>query len=128
MASRFFHRLRRCRVLFALALCAWLALAGMAWGQQDCCAAMGHADAAAMAQGGPPMAMSHAAMAHGGALHGHHGHAHAGCTCAHLCTAVAPLAAARWTFALAAAEAWRPAPPMAPRAAEAPPLRPPLAA
>ncbi|WP_346949833.1 hypothetical protein [Dyella sp.] len=80
-----FHRLlpslRRSRALFALALCAWLLLAGMAWAAGGCCDDMRPAPAKAMQMDG------HAGM-HG--MHDAqpqaphtHGHAAPDCTCAH---------------------------------------------
>src|SRR5579859_2426862 len=41
MTRHLFRRLRRCRALFALALCAWLALGSVVWAQADgCCPEM----------------------------------------------------------------------------------------
>ena len=52
MRRHLFPSLRRSRALFALALCAWLLLAGMAWAAGGCCDAMQAAPAKAMAMDG----------------------------------------------------------------------------
>jgi hypothetical protein len=113
MSARLFRRLRRCRALRVLALCAWMALAGIAWAQGLRCPATA-GDASAMAvqgrhhDGGVPCAP-------------------AGDCCAHA-PAILPAATLRAPMPLAlASPGWRMAPPDAPRFAHAPPLRPPSA-
>ncbi|MBD8900060.1 hypothetical protein [Rhodanobacter sp. DHG33] len=104
--------LRRCRVLFALALCAWLGLATAVFAKADCCADM---------QGMATMTHHHGAPApvHANGMH-------ADCACAHM-TATLPVFALPVGSAHFAAAAWRPRPATAPDRARAPPLRPPLA-
>lgn len=77
--------LRRSRALFALALCAWLLLASMAWATGGCCDSMQPAPAKAMAMA---LAMDGHADMHG--MHDAqpppphtHGHWAPDCTCAH---------------------------------------------
>ncbi|MDO1530050.1 hypothetical protein QMK61_14510 [Fulvimonas sp. R45] len=115
MPAVLFRRLRRCRALFALALCAWLALAGAAWAQDGCCAGMGSQAMASMVHhdGMPPA--PHADI--GG---------HVGCTCAHLAAAL-PVAVPSLPSAAPAWQAGPALPAMAPERPSAPPLRPPLA-
>lgn len=114
MTRRLFRHLRRCRALFALALCAWLALASVAWAMpiDDCCA------------GTAAMHMVRAADSHD------HGTAHPaaadGC-CTHASVAV-PAACASHVVPVAAVKhdgrAGRKA---APQPVYDPPLRPPVA-
>ena len=110
-----FRQLRRCRVLFALALCAWLALAGSAFAQSGCCTDMAGMAAATMGHhDGTPAPL------HADGLH-------ADCACAHMTAAALPeLAMPAWPmhFAAIAWPAWSGA---APELPHAPPLRPPLA-
>ena len=81
MLRRLLPSLRRSRTLFALALCAWLLLASMAWASNGCCEAMQSAPAKAMAMDGH--AGMHDMQPH--APHGHpDGHAAPDCTCAHI--------------------------------------------
>jgi len=122
MGPRLLPSLRRRRALFALALCAWLALAGAAWGQGGCCASTG-----GMAAHGAV----HAHATHGGGAARHvHDHLHAGvceaCACAH---APAVPAAALAALPGPMAKAGMPAPVAgaAPQPARPPPLRPPSA-
>ena len=78
MSRTSLRRLRRCRALFALALCAWLGLAAAALAETDCCAGM---------HGMATMAHHHDAPA---PLHADG--PHADCACAHM-TATMPSAA-----------------------------------
>ncbi|WP_049623191.1 hypothetical protein [Frateuria defendens] len=123
-----FHRLRRCRVLFALAFCAWLALAGVAWAQHGCCLG---GDGAGSAMAGAMSMVHHHGMAHAG--HGeplaspHHDHAAADdCCCAHL-PASLPLPAGVAMNTLPVAAVWHASIVAAPQPPWGPPLRPPLA-
>ena len=115
MPRPLFRQLRCCRALFALALCAWLALAGAAFAQSGCCADMAGMAAATMAHhDGSPAPL------HADSLH-------AGCACAHLTAAALPeLAMPAWPVRFAAT-AWPARPSAAPELPHAPPLRPPLA-
>ncbi|KRE89368.1 hypothetical protein ASG87_03240 [Frateuria sp. Soil773] len=116
MPSPVFHRLRRCRALFALALCAWMAMGSAAWARIDCCASM--AMQGTMAMHGD---------SHASPPHGQH-HADQGeCTCAHM---TADLPEARFMAMLAPAPhgaGWPARLQRAPQPVEAPPLRPPAA-
>lgn len=112
MSRLLLHRLRRCRVLFALALCAWLGLASTVFAKTDCCAGM---------TGMATMMHHHAAPA---PLHADG--AHADCTCAHM-TAALPLLVASSELVRFAARVWQAQPAATPELAHAPPLRPPLA-
>lgn len=106
------RHLRRCRVLFALALCAWLGLATAVFAKADCCVGM-----AGMAT------MTHH---HGASVPVHADGMHADCACAHM-TATLPAFAVSVGprhFAATTLQAW---PAAAPDLAHAPPLRPPLA-
>jgi hypothetical protein len=80
MFRRLLPSLRRSRALLALALCAWLLMAGMAWASGGCCETMQDAPAKAMATDG------HAGMhdMQPQAPHGHAGHGTPDCTCAHV--------------------------------------------
>ena len=109
------RQLRRCRLLFALALCAWLGLTGAVWTHADCCAGMdGMAAATTMTHhdGGPaPL---------------HADGVHADCTCVHATATPPELAAPAVPVRLVAA-AWQPSQAVAPNFPYIPPLRPPLA-
>ena len=110
MGRPVFRQLRRCRVLFALALCAWLGLAATAFARVDCCAGLAGL----------------AAHAHGHGMPAHADSGHADCACAHMAATLPVLAATpglapraaklRWTWSAAASDP-----------ADSPPLRPPLA-
>lgn len=99
---------RRCRVLFALALCAWLGLVGAAWAQVDCCAAP--ADSA----------LTH----HDGQVpHADHGQAACACPVVPVVPEHAVEPPAAWPGVTVVLMPVRPAPEIL----VAPPLRPPLA-
>lgn len=110
MGRTFLRQLRRCRVLFALALCAWLGLATAAFAKADCCAGM---------DGMATMAHHHDAPAHADGVH-------VDCACAHM-TAGLPVFAVPAGPVHFAATIWRASPAVAPELVHAPPLRPPLA-
>ncbi|WP_243047336.1 hypothetical protein [Dyella sp. RRB7] len=117
MSCRLFHRLRRCRALFALALCAWLTLAGVAWAQQGCCASMGDSAGMGMAHamGSPDHAPGHpASPASDGA-------------CAHVTASVPPLLAQQLPPSSPPGPHWRVYREAAPQPLYEPPLRPPVA-
>jgi hypothetical protein len=110
MTLQLLRRLRRCRALLALALCAWMAMGSAAWAKHECCASMN----------------MHAAKA----MHGDHPHSPSACddscSCAHAAVdrlieavAVAPSPAAQ--------TGWQASPQDAPQFVLAPPLRPPSA-
>lgn len=109
--DRFFlRRLRRCRVFFALALCAWLGLATTVFAQADCCAGM---------RGMATATHHHDAPAPAGSVH-------VDCACAHT-AAVMPAIGMPVGPVRFSATAWQAPHAMAPDLAHAPPLRPPLA-
>ncbi|RAO77600.1 hypothetical protein [Dyella jiangningensis] len=115
MTRHLFRHLRRCRALFALALCAWLALGSAAWAQpEDCCASM----AASMG-----MSVPHAP---------DHGAAHSitmaadGC-CAHASVSVPPSSWGPVAEAEPASQGWLSRRETAPQPVYEPPLRPPVA-
>jgi len=112
-----FHRLRRCRALFALALCAWLGLLGMAWAAPGCCAAM------------PGMTMAAGGSMHGGMPHmPHMPHAPASdCGCAHAPAVLPRMPAAAPGASPVRTVAWPVRSAHAPQPADSPPLRPPAA-
>jgi len=118
MTHHLFRHLRRCRALFALALCAWLALASVVWAQPgDCCAPM----ASSM-----DMSMAHAPAPHDhGAAHSF-GVAADGC-CAHASVSVPPSAWGPMAQAEPASQGWRSHRETAPQPVYEPPLRPPVA-
>ncbi|WP_130618539.1 hypothetical protein [Dyella amyloliquefaciens] len=118
MTRHLFRHLRRCRALFALALCAWLALASVVWAQPvDCCAPM----AASM-----DMSMPHAPAPHD------HGADHSismlpdGC-CAHATMTVPPSMSGHVMRVKPSSEAWLARREAAPQPVYEPPLRPPVA-
>jgi hypothetical protein len=118
MTRHLFRHLRHCRALFALALCAWLALASVVWAQPvHCCASM----ATTM-----DMSMAHAPGAHD------HGADHAanmlpdGC-CAHATVTVPPSAWERVVPVQPASQGWLARRETAPQPVYEPPLRPPVA-
>ena len=115
MSSHLLRRLRRCRALFALALCAWLAMGSTVWAKSHCCASMdmhGMTSMHADHQGGHPI--GHAA-----------DHGDGACTCAHAAVDRLTLTMQPQQVPLPArldAHAW---PQDAPQPVYAPPLRPP---
>ncbi|WP_266159567.1 hypothetical protein [Dyella silvatica] len=120
---------RRCRAMFALALCAWLMLVSMAWAQQGCCSTVHGQTGAAMV-----MAMDgHASMsAH--SMHGDgHDTAHAGdklqahCTCACVSATVPQVASVAPPAAIADSGDAAYFGGEAPQPTRIPPLRPPAA-
>lgn len=117
MSSRLFHRLRRCRALFALALCAWLALASVAWAQESCCASMGASTG---------MAMHHAMDSHDHAP-GHATPVAPDCSCAHVTASAPPLLAQNLPQSLPHGGHWQAYREVAPQPVYEPPLRPPVA-
>jgi hypothetical protein len=117
MARHLFHRLRRCRALFALALCAWLTLASAAWAQEDCCASKGTSMS---------MTMSHAADAQHPAP-GHAATATPDCVCAHAAVSVPPVLAQSLPHPLPYNAGWNAGSEIAPQPVYEPPLRPPVA-
>jgi hypothetical protein len=124
MSRRFLPHLRRCRLLFALALCAWLMLAGMAWAQSGCCESMAGSAHAAMAGGHGAthdMSQQHA--------HQHH-HADAwpgDCSCAHAPATLPRVAALDMPVRLPHGDVSPAAVGDAPQPPAKPPLRPPAA-
>lgn len=116
MSSRLFHRLRRCRALFALALCAWLTLASVAWAQQGCCASKGDSMG---------MVMSHAMDSHGQAPD-HGAPVMPDCSCVHGAAGVPPLLAQNLAQSLPPGEHWQAYREVAPQPVYEPPLRPPV--
>lgn len=114
MACHLFRHLRRCRALFALALCAWLALASVAWAMpaDDCCA------------GAAAMHLAHAPDAHD------HDAAHPAATdgcCAHASVTVPASGASRVLPVAAATQHGRAGREAPPQPVYDPPLRPPVA-
>jgi hypothetical protein len=112
MSSRF-RRLRRCRALFALAMCAWLAMGSAAWALPGCCASMG----------------MHASMAMHAEHPVTHPHGHAAgnivCTCAHAAVDRLTVDAMPSGSPMPGRVHWRALPKDAPQPVFAPPLRPP---
>ncbi|MEW9570796.1 hypothetical protein ABQJ54_03470 [Rhodanobacter sp. Si-c] len=109
------RQLRRCRLLFVLALCAWMGLAGSVFAHADCCAGMGGMTGA--------MTMTH----HGGAPAPLHADGvHIDCACAHMTVALPELTASIVPVRLVVAT-WQAWPAAASKLPHAPPLRPPLA-
>lgn len=115
MSRPVLRRLRRCRVLFALALCAWLGLATTVLAKADCCAGMAGMD------GMTTMTHHHDAPAPA-----HADGVHVDCACAHVTATmpaiIAPIGPMRFF-----APIWQALPAAAPELAHSPPLRPPLA-
>ncbi|WP_267226797.1 hypothetical protein [Dyella silvae] len=120
MIRHLLRQLRHCHALFALALCAWLALSSMAWAQPDDCCPNTTAS---------PMSMS---THHGGNTTHPHDHAHAtsmtadGC-CAHAAATVPPSMIGHVLHAQPGNSAWQAHREVAPHPVYEPPLRPPLA-
>ncbi|BFI95780.1 MAG: hypothetical protein RSP_12900 [Rhodanobacter sp.] len=109
MSRSVLRHLRRCRVLFALALCAWLGLAATVFAQADGCAGM-----------------RGMATAHNHDMPAQAGGGHADCACAHVAATVPATVASMHAVHFPAA-AWQALPAVAPEVTYAPPLRPPLA-
>ncbi|WP_157971307.1 hypothetical protein [Dyella sp. C9] len=110
------RHLHRCRVLFALALCAWLTLSSVAWAQPDCCGQMGAY---------PAMAMPHGADSH---AHGMGHMASAGDSCCAPASANVPAGIVPHVIPLAPASVdWARHREVAPQPLYEPPLRPPVA-
>ncbi len=116
MSSRLFHRLRRCRALFALALCAWLTLASVAWAQEGCCAPMGDSMGMSMSHGmgSPDHAPAHPAPVA------------PDCSCAHMTASVPSLLPRDLPQSLPRGELWQAYREVAPQPVYEPPLRPPV--
>jgi hypothetical protein len=117
MSRHLFRRLRRCRVLFALALCAWLTMASLAWAQEACCASSGTS---------MTMTMSHAMDMHDHSP-GHTAAATPDCACAHAAASVPCSLAQGLSHALPQNTGWVASRETAPQPVYEPPLRPPLA-
>lgn len=129
MSRRLLPWFRRSRASFALALCAWLLMTGMAWASGGCCEVMQAppADSAAMAMGG-----------HTG-MHGMHhaqaapAHPHSGsqwapdCTCAHVPAPTASVTLVAAAHPLPARLNLPGSVETAPQPPAKPPLRPPSA-
>jgi hypothetical protein len=113
MSLSFLHRLRRCRVLFALALCAWLMMGSAAWAKADCCASTGMQGMASMHGGGQAPQPPH-----------HHADT-CQCTCSHMTVDLSALQALPRTSIMPGQTNWQAGIQMAPQPAYAPPLRPP---
>jgi len=106
---------RRCRLLFALALCAWLGLAGAVWAHADCCTGTGGmAGATTMTHHADTPTSPHA------------DGAHADCACAHVTVTLPELPSSTVSARLVATR-WQAWPAVTPTFPYAPPLRPPLA-
>jgi hypothetical protein len=117
MSLHLFHRLRRCRLLFTLALCAWLMMGSTVWAKADCCAAMGMQGMAAMhAQGQAPQQVPQPPHQHADVCQ---------CACNHM-TADLSLPQVVATGSIMPAQGcWQAAVQAAPQPGYAPPLRPP---
>jgi hypothetical protein len=114
MSPYIFHRLRRCRLLFVLALCAWLMMGSTVWAKADCCASAGMQGMAAMHAGGPaPQQPPH-----------HHSDG-CQCACSHMTVDLAVLQALSPASILPGQARWEAAVQAAPQPGYAPPLRPP---
>jgi hypothetical protein len=113
MSPYLFRRLRRCRLLFVLALCAWLMMGSTAWARADCCASTGMQGMAAMPMGGPaPQPHQHLSDS-------------CQCACSHMTvdlSALQPLAPASIVPGQAS---WQAEVQAAPQPGYVPPLRPP---
>ncbi|WP_426664372.1 hypothetical protein [Rhodanobacter aciditrophus] len=112
MSRSFLRHLRRCRLLFVLALCAWLGLAGSVSAHADCCIGMGGMATVTAHRDGTPQL--------------HADGMHDGCACAHA-TAALPEPAASVVPVRLVATSWQAWPTAASERPRAPPLRPPLA-
>jgi hypothetical protein len=115
MSLHLFRHLRRCRALFALALCAWLAMGSAVWAKSDCCASMD----------------MHASMALHADHHAQHSHGqpegNSSCTCAHAAVDRLMAEANAADSTLPDRIRWQPLLRDAPQRPFAPPLRPPSA-
>lgn len=124
MYPRLFHRLRRCRVLFALALCAWLAMGSLAWAGTGCCAGMAVHGSSMQSMSMPGMAAMHAV---GHAQHPPAHHAgHGECTCAHAPADLSVMSMPVDSI-MPGQLGWRLLALAAPQPSHGPPLRPPAA-
>jgi hypothetical protein len=113
MSLHLFRRLRRCRLLFVLALCAWLMMGSTAWAKADCCASAGMQGMAAMHAGGP-------------APQPHHHHPDScQCACSHMTVDLSAVQALAPASILPGQARWQAAVQAAPQPGYAPPLRPP---
>ena len=123
MSRRVLPSLRRSRTLFALAVCAWLLMAAMAWASGGCCETMQAAPAKAMAMDG------HAGMhdMQPPAPHDHGGHWAPDCTCAHAPAHLAGIPLAAAAHPLPSRMSLPKVDEKAPQPPSRPPLRPPSA-
>jgi hypothetical protein len=120
MTRHLLRHLRRCRALFALALCAWLALSSMAWAQpEDCCPTVA---AASMS-----MSTHHCTTTPAQDVHAHASSMAADGCCAHAAVTVPPSVVQHMLHAQPDSSAWQARRESAPQPAYEPPLRPPLA-
>ena len=117
MPRHLFRRLRRCRALFALALCAWLTLASAAWAQEGCCTSMGSLMS---------MTMHHAADTQDQSP-GHSAATTPDCACAHATAQLPSSLAQGLAHALPLDTGWTTAREAAPQPVYEPLLRPPVA-
>ena len=116
MSPHLFHRLRRCRPLFVLALCAWLMMGSMAWGKGSCCAPTGM----------PGMSGMGAMHAQGPSQVPHNQHAEAcQCACSHMTVDLSALPAIAAASVVPGRASWQAMVQAAPQPARASPLRPP---
>lgn len=125
MFRRLLPSLRRSRALFALALCAWLLMAGIAWASGGCCDAMQPGPVKAMAMDGHAgMHAMHDAQPQPPHNHGA-GHWAPDCTCAHIPANLASVALVNAAHPLPLRLALPRAGEDAPQPPSRPPLRPP---
>ncbi|MFC5740762.1 hypothetical protein [Dyella tabacisoli] len=82
MSAHFLPSLRRCRALFALALCAWLMLIGMAWAQGGCCSTLHSSTAMTMDMNGHADMSNHDMHGDGHDMGHPMGSPQVSCTCA----------------------------------------------
>ncbi|WP_266170099.1 hypothetical protein [Dyella subtropica] len=125
MSRRFLPHLRRCRLPFALALCAWLMLVSMAWAQSGCCDDMPGAGSAMTMDGH----MGGHAGAHDMDHHASHpaGHTASDCTCTHAPATLPTVAALGLPSTLPSTDGLAQPDNDTPQPASKPPLRPPAA-
>ena len=113
MSLHLFRRLRRCRLLFVLALCAWLMMGSTAWAKADCCASAGMQGMAAMHAGAPAPQPPH-----------HHSDS-CQCACSHMTVDLSALRGLAPASIMPGQAGWQAAVQAAPQPGYAPPLRPP---